>query len=208
MKILELTETSLKRITDAKENFLQNILKPFPLWLNADQLTIIRILCIFPVLFFLLIKKEPAIALGIFIFGAFLDLIDGPIARLRKKETEIGKILDAVADKVLALTTLFAVVAVQGLSFLSPLLFYLIIALDLTLAILAVIGKAMLSQSGIKRRLGANLWGKWKFFLQTIGVSLLLLQQPFWAQVVLWPSVALAIASIIGHLVFKTPEPK
>ena len=116
MKIFEITEASLRRVTDAKENFLQNILKPLPLWLNADQLTLIRILCIFPVIFFLW-NKRPDIAFWVFIFGAFLDLIDGPIARLRKKETEAGKILDPFADKMLVGGALLGIFFSQGLSF-------------------------------------------------------------------------------------------
>ena len=51
MKIINEAENCLKRITDAKENFLQNILKSLPLWLNADQLTLVRILCVLPVIF-------------------------------------------------------------------------------------------------------------------------------------------------------------
>lgn len=205
MKILQLIETSLKKVTDAKENFLQKILRPLPLWVNADQLTLIRILCIFPIIFFLW-NKRPDIAFWFFIFGAFLDLIDGPIARLRKKETDTGKILDPFADKVLAGIALFGIFLSQGPSFLSPLLFWSIIAFEFILIVLTLIGKSMLEQEGFKRKMGANLWGKWKFFLQTVGISLLLLGKPFWAQLILWPSVILAIASIVGHLTFKSPE--
>lgn len=205
MKIFQFIDIHLTKITDAKEVYLQKILKPLPLWMNADQLTLIRILCIFPVVFFLL-NKEPITAFWFFIFGAFLDLIDGPIARLRKKETEIGKVLDPFADKVLAGITLLVIYVSQGSSFLPALLFWSIIVLDFILIFLGLIGKAMLAQTGLKRKLGANLWGKWKFFLQTIGVSLLLLQKPFWAQLILWPSAILAVASIIGHLTFKSPD--
>jgi len=205
MKIFQLIDVSLTRIIDVKENFLQKILKPLPLWLNADQLTLIRILCIFPVVFFLL-NKRPIIAFWFFIFGTFLDLIDGPIARLRKKETEMGKMLDPFADKVLAGITLLVIFVSQSPSSLSPLLFWLIIAFDFILIFLGLIGKAIFVQTGFKRKIGANLWGKWKFFLQTIGISLLLLQKPFWAQLFLWPSIILALASIIGHLTFKGPE--
>ncbi len=205
--IIAFTETSLKRVTDAKENFLQNILKPLPLWINADQLTLIRILCIFPIIFFLW-NKRPNIAFWVFIFGAFLDLIDGPIARARKKETDAGKTLDPFADKMLTGAALLGIFLSQGPSYLSPLLFWSIISCELILVFLLIIGKVMMAQAGIKQRLGANLWGKWKFFLQSIGISLLLLQNPLWAQLILWPSVVLAIASIVGHLTFKPPEPE
>jgi len=200
------TEKLLERITAAKENFLQSPLKYLPAWLNADQLTIIRILCIFPIIFFLL-EKKPLTAFWFFIFGAFLDLIDGPLARLRKNETEFGKFLDPFADKVLAGTTLLIIFVIQGPLFFPPFLFWLIIVLDFILTFLGLMGKVMSAQTGFKRRLGANLWGKWKFFLQTIGICLLLLGKPFLSQWFLWPSVILAIASIIGHLTFKNPEP-
>jgi CDP-diacylglycerol--glycerol-3-phosphate 3-phosphatidyltransferase len=202
MKIFAMTEVSLRKVTDAKENFLQNLLKPLPLWLNADQLTLIRILFIFPILFFLLSKKWE-VAFWCFIVGAFLDLIDGPLARLRKKETDAGKILDPFADKMLLGAALLGISLSQGLSFFPPLLFWSVVSCEVILVALLIIGKAMMTQKGIKRRLGANLWGKWKFFFQAIGISLLLLEKPFWAQLFLWPSVVLAIASIIGHLTFK-----
>jgi len=173
---------------------------------NADQLTLIRILCIFPIIFFLWNNKRPDIAFWFFAFGAFLDLIDGPIARARKKETDMGKMLDPFADKMLLGGALLAIFLSQGPSFLSPLLFWSIILFEFILIVLTLIGKSMLEQKGFKRRLGANLWGKWKFFLQSIGISLLLLQQPFWAQLFLWPSIILAIASIVGHLTFKSPD--
>lgn len=205
MKIFQFMEISLKRITDAKEDFLQKILKPLPLWLNADQLTLIRILCIFPIVYFLL-KKNLVSAFWFFAFGAFLDLIDGPIARLRKKETETGKILDPFADKVLSGITLFLIFFNQENPFLSSFLFWSIIVFEAILVFLLLIGKEMLTQNGFKKRLGANLWGKWKFFLQAVGISLLLLEKPFWAQLFLWPSVILAIASIVGHLTFKGPD--
>ena len=206
MKIFQLMEISLIKITDAKENFLQKILKPLPLWVNADQLTLIRILCIFPIIFFLWNNKRPDIAFWFFVFGALLDLIDGPIARTRKKETDMGKTLDPFADKILAGGALLGIFLSQGPSFLSPLLFWSIIVFEFILIVLTLIGKSMLEQKGFKRRLGANLWGKWKFFLQAIGISLLLLQKPFWAQLFLWPSVILAIVSIVGHLTFKSPD--
>jgi len=204
MKIVAKIEKCLERIINAKENFLRNILKPLPLWLNPNQLTLIRILCVLPVIFLILNEKR-AIALVFFIFGVFLDLIDGPLARTRKKETDIGKILDPLADKLLVAGALMALLY-KSPSLLPLSLFWSILVFESFLVILLIIGKAMLAQSGIKKRLGANLWGKWKTFLQSIGISLLFLEQPFWAKIILWPSVILAIASIIGYLAFKAPE--
>lgn len=198
--IIAFTEASLKRLTDAKEDFLQRSLKHWPSWINADHLTITKILCIFPVIFFIF-NKRLGLAFWFFIFGAFLDLLDGGVARHQKKETVVGSILDPLSDKILVGTALLLIFLVKGHSFFSPLIFCLILFFDLILVFLG--SKVIISLDGLKRRLKSNLWGKWKFFLQTVGISLLLLQQPFWAQLFLWPSIGLAIASIIGHISFR-----
>ena len=203
MHIIAITETSLKRVTDAIENSFQKPCKYFPSWITPDHLTYARIVSSFPTAFFLLIKR-PTAAFWFFIFGASLDFWDGKLARFRKQETDVGKVIDPIADKLLTVFPLAIIFVSKGSSFLSPLLFWPIMVLESALLLMG--GKAMMAQSGIKKRLGANLWGKWKFFLQSIGISLLLLQKPFWAQILLWPSVGLAIASIIGHLTFKAPE--
>ena len=134
MRILAKIEKCLERIINAKENFLRNILKPLPLWLNPNQLTQIRILCVLPVIFLILNEKR-AIALVFFIFGVFLDLIDGPLARTRKKETDIGKILDPLADKLLVAGALMALLY-KSPSLLSPLLFWSILVFESFLIIL------------------------------------------------------------------------
>jgi CDP-diacylglycerol--glycerol-3-phosphate 3-phosphatidyltransferase len=203
MNIIAITETSLKRVTDGIENSCQKTCKFFPSWITPDHLTYTRIVSSFPTAFFLLIKR-PTTAFWFFIFGASLDFWDGKLARFRKQETDVGKVIDPIADKLLTVFPLAIIFVSKGSSFLSPLLFWPIMVLESALLLMG--GKAIMTQKGIKRRLGANLWGKWKFFFQAIGISFLLLEKPFWAQLVLWPSVVLAIASIIGHLTFKAPE--
>jgi len=200
-----MTENYLKSATDNLENYFQKTCRFFPSWIMPDHLTFARIVSSFPIAFFIL-NKRPTTAFWFFIFGALLDFWDGKLARFRKQVTEVGKITDPIADKLLILFPLVIIFVSRGYSFLSPLLFWLMMVLESALLLMG--GKAMMTQTGIKRRLGANLWGKWKFFLQTVGISLLLLEQPFWAQAVLWPSVVLAIASIIGHLTFKAPKPE
>jgi CDP-diacylglycerol--glycerol-3-phosphate 3-phosphatidyltransferase len=211
MNLIAITETSLgkvKKASDALSDAFDNIfIKPLPLWLNADRVTLIRIVCAFPVIFFLL-NKRPNIAFWFFILGASSDFFDGRIARARKKETDIGKILDALADKILVGVTLLLVVFTSPRPplIISPLLLSLILVFDVVLAFMG--SKAMFSRTGLKGRLGSNFWGKCKFLFQAVGISLLLLQKPFLAQISLWVSVPFAIFSIIGHLVFKTPKPE
>ena len=56
----------------------------------------------FPVIrYYIDIDLKYAIAGGIFIFASFTDFLDGYLARKNKEVTEMGKMLDAIADKIL-----------------------------------------------------------------------------------------------------------
>ena len=48
-----------------------------------------------------LLKLNYLIALGIFIIASFTDFLDGKIARKKNLVTDFGKVMDAIADKVL-----------------------------------------------------------------------------------------------------------
>lgn len=78
----------------------------------ANLLTIFRIVCIpFFILFFWL--EQYSLALGIFCLAGFSDLIDGTVARMRKEKSDLGAILDPIADKGLMMST-FIALAITG----------------------------------------------------------------------------------------------
>ena len=52
----------------------------------------------------------PLIAVVIFALAAFTDFLDGKIARKYNMVTDLGKLLDPIADKLLVLFALFLVV--------------------------------------------------------------------------------------------------
>lgn len=69
----------------------------------ANKITIFRILLTpFFIAFILYSKWE--MALLVFIIAAVSDAIDGYIARTTKRRTELGRILDPIADKLLILS--------------------------------------------------------------------------------------------------------
>jgi len=72
----------------------------FSTWTWANSVTSIRIL-LAPTSVALLLAGARLEALGIFIFAALTDLVDGRLARARNEVTDIGGLLDATADKVL-----------------------------------------------------------------------------------------------------------
>lgn len=75
-------------------------------------LTLVRILTI-PAFLILLMYGYPGIALLVFVAGGVTDALDGAIARFTDTKTELGAILDPLADKLLLLSS-FSVLAVMG----------------------------------------------------------------------------------------------
>src|SRR3989344_8884038 len=73
------------------------------LFSKPNQITIIRILLI-PVFIYFLISEPPYkdyLAAFVFIVLSLSDALDGYIARKRKQITELGKLIDPIADKLL-----------------------------------------------------------------------------------------------------------
>jgi len=78
----------------------------------ANKLTLLRIFLV-PVFMFVLLIKIPYgeyIAAAIFIIAASTDGLDGYIARKRKQITNLGKLMDPLADKLLITDALISLV--------------------------------------------------------------------------------------------------
>ena len=69
------------------------------LFLISNLFSILRIILIIPVVY-LLIAGETQIAVIIGVIAAITDFLDGFFARKLNQITELGKILDPVADKL------------------------------------------------------------------------------------------------------------
>ena len=78
-----------------------------------NKLSMLRIILIPFMLFFYLANFVPygkIIAIAIFIVAAFTDMLDGHIARKYNLVTNLGKLLDPIADKLLVMSALLLVV--------------------------------------------------------------------------------------------------
>ncbi len=69
----------------------------------ATKITLLRVFLI-PVFVMCLAYKKPGTALGVFIIAGVADGVDGYIARRRGEMTELGAMLDPIADKLLMFT--------------------------------------------------------------------------------------------------------
>lgn len=116
----------------------------------ANSLTILRILMA-PVISILLVYKYWRLGLAIFVLAGITDALDGFIARVRAQRTELGMILDPLADKLLLSATFVTLVYLRQI---PQWLFIIAISRDLIvvggfLVIYIVKGEATVSVSWI-----------------------------------------------------------
>lgn len=86
----------------------------------ANKLTLLRILLIPFFIASLLYYNEARmhlrfVALAIFALASFTDAIDGGIARSRNQITDLGVVLDPVADKLLTMSAFIALSAIKNI---------------------------------------------------------------------------------------------
>lgn len=148
------------------DGFIDKVFLRFiPVTVKPNQVTVVRFILV-PFVYLFLYNKHFDIALVVFIIAASTDFIDGAMARTRNQITDLGKIIDPVADKFLILTVLLYV----GLDYLIVQIFVVFIILEL-LAILT--GAFFHSTTG--RPIGANVFGKIKMVLQSLSVGMFIL---------------------------------
>ena len=150
-----------------------------------NLLSLIRILTV-PLILALLYLNHPIWAAVLFTLVALSDAVDGMLARKLNQVTELGKLLDPLADKVLVVSTLIVLVELKN----APALAVALIAVR-ELLITAV------------RTTGAKWWGKLKTVSQIIAVLMLIMSWPY-AQEVLWLAVILTWISGVDYLVRRS----
>ncbi|MBZ0091798.1 MAG: CDP-alcohol phosphatidyltransferase family protein [Sulfuricellaceae bacterium] len=84
-------------------------------WLNpANAITLLR-LALVPLIVFLLAEGNFGAALGLFAVAGISDALDGYIARRYRLVTQIGSLLDPLADKLLITATVLSLAYLQRL---------------------------------------------------------------------------------------------
>jgi cardiolipin synthase len=130
----------------------------------ADKLSSLRIILI-PVFVSLLMYSRSIpglrwVALGVFILAVLTDFFDGLVARLKKEKSELGQIIDPLADKLLSFTAFISLYLLRDtlpLKFKMPLgIVLVIVSRDLVIAI----GLGVLHLLKLKVIIAPSIWGK------------------------------------------------
>lgn len=134
-------------------------------------LTVLRIL-VTPLFVICLIRDLHGYALLIFVFAGVSDGLDGLIARLFNQRSELGAVLDPIADKLL-LTA--AYISLGILKDIPGWLSVIVISRD----VLIITGIAILTFAGIPFDIRPSLISKWTTAFQILMIAVTLLDLDF-----------------------------
>ena len=151
----------------------------------ANRITLVRIFLVPIMVFFMLVRMDlppirledfsitynQIIAALIFIVAASTDGLDGYIARKKKLVTNLGKLLDPLADKLLVAAVLISLVDMHKLES-----WIAIVIISREFAVTGLRQVALLDGTVM----AASKWGKWKTGVQiTMIIAILLNNFPF-----------------------------
>lgn len=179
----------------------------------ANRITLARIFLVPIMTFFLLVKLDVSpltignysiswnqvFALLLFIIAASTDGLDGYIARKNKIVTNLGKLLDPLADKLLIAAVLISLVEIHKLD-----AWVAIVIISREWAVTGLRQIALLDGAVM----AASKWGKWKTAVQITMVIVILLNNfPFnfidvrLDVVTIWAAVIITVYSGVDYFV-------
>lgn len=159
-----------------------------------NVLTVLRILLV-PVLLVVLLGITPGgdlIAAGVFALASLTDLVDGWLARSRDSITTFGKLMDPLADKLLVIGALLALVSLDRL---PAWVAMVIIARELAVTLMRV----QAGQEGVV--VPAGTFGKLKTCLQIAMILALIAVSggALWVDLLTYVTVAVTVASGVDY---------
>ena len=161
-----------------------------PTWLTVTRIFLV------PVVMVVILTKNEHLGVVVFLAACLTDLLDGYLARKRKQETTLGKLLDPVADKLLMSAAFISLVEVG----VAP-AWMVVIVVGREFAVTGL--RSIAISQGVA--IGASPWGKYKTASQVVAVVLLLLGPGTLGRfaslgvLALWVVVLLAILSAADY---------
>ena len=139
-----------------------------------NGLTITRVLVI-PIIIILLFSEGSVYRLinaVLFLLAAVTDTFDGYLARRRGMVTTLGKFLDPLADKLLIVTALIALIPARGIP-----VWMVIIIVGREIAVTGL--RSIAAAQGMV--IAAGSWGKYTTFLEVLSVFFLILSGEYFS---------------------------
>jgi CDP-diacylglycerol--glycerol-3-phosphate 3-phosphatidyltransferase len=152
-----------------------------------NVLTLIRILLVPVLLVALLDETDNGDLLAAIVFAAasLTDFVDGWLARRRQSITTFGKLMDPIADKLLIIAALLALVSLDRL---ESWVAMVIIAREVAVTVARAQAPEVIAAAG---------WGKAKTVVQVAAIFFLIAfdPTPVWVDVLVYVAVAVTVVS-------------
>ena len=177
----------------------------------ASYISCLRIVLIIPITYFIYLGEYHKLsgsgpnfyiylAFSLFVIAGLTDYLDGFIARRTNTETQLGALLDLIADKLLvSLIMVWLVYALFTLSVAIPAL--VIVARELVISTL----RQYIIEKEVKRELSVSFIGKSKTTIQIIAISMLILAQEIsgiytLALIAVWFAAIFSLYSLLAYI--------
>lgn len=158
-----------------------------------NKLTMARIIMV-PIVMALMIAQQNIAALIVFAIASITDFLDGYIARKYNLVSSFGKIMDPLADKLLAFGALITFIQIGIVSVWAPII---IIAREFFVTSMRVVA---VSKGKV---IAASWWGKIKTNVQLFAIIFALLlykSYPQLAGILIWVAAIFTIASWVAYI--------
>lgn len=132
----------------------------------STRITLVRIALI-PLLVWLILVDRRLLAAAVFLVASATDYLDGYLARRWQQVTDLGNFLDTTADKLLITGALLALLPVGRVSVWVA---FVVVAREI-----AILGLRAVA-AGVSVVISASMWGKVKFVVQVVGITLAILR--------------------------------
>lgn len=162
--------TQEKEVVPVKERWTDWLGKRAP-----NFLTLFRIFIV-PVFVVLLFDPTPLRciwAAGLFIFASVTDWLDGYLARVYRAESKLGTLLDPLADKILVMAALVMLCAIPAVPRVPAWIVVALLAREFIVSGL----RSIAGVQGIV--VPASTWAKHKTAWTMVGISFLLIREPY-----------------------------
>ena len=147
------------------------------MWTLPNLLSFFRI-AIIPLLVYLLTFTDPLsslLAAFLFLFGSVTDFFDGYLARRNRSVSNLGKLLDPLADKLMIVAALIMLAGMGRME--GPKVPAWLVVMVVTRETAVTILRGIALAEGMV--MAAEELGKYKFIVQTFAVSALLLHYAY-----------------------------
>ncbi len=169
----------------------------------ANYITVSRVLLLFPIIFFISGDDNFSnwIALGLFLLAGLTDHIDGYIARKTNTTSDLGALLDLIADKLLiCITLLYLLSYSNNIDLIVPSI--IIVARELIVSSI----RQFLAESPARNQIKVSYIAKSKTTLQIISLSFLIISPNydgffyFVTTILFWLASLISIYSLYDYL--------